>query len=527
MSLVNNLSTKSVMSPQHNVKIKKIRERFSEYLGEESPFLSLYKYIENRPEKYYSEDAFKLYYNFLFSSKSDAFFDLLSKKKNEMNIAFKNMKIVNDYSWHEKEFSLNDYNTTLSFDLDVCPAYLKIIESIYSPLIYLVAYKSRVSRNKSTEGLKIYNCVEEIEGGDYAKLSDPYNHRVRNAIAHGGIKYTNKTIIFEDEKDTIELSYLDFLKTVDDLVDCCNAMVLAFKIFFNFCGSLKSEMPLQIMFEELESKVKSPFWEIYGYLESETINNESQLIIFGKPKTTDERKVIYSAVLTGILSEYYSPGYDRYFLSISSELNGLGWAVFDGKFIEKHRLKNTETLDEYKGLIIGDTYNFAPKYVLPKIFYYFGNFVAGAKVHFPIVFEDMKKNFGRLFFSVRDAAVHRNGWQLVLRGSIVVEDNEKIDKERIKTEAKRIIRSCLKSAKKKNAKKLINLLPLGYARIAIIKKDYRKRKLINIGLVEDLVGTIQIKKIRRIQAPDIFGSEIEEIKGIRFAWNKKWLESMR
>ena len=128
------------MSPQHNVKIKKIRERFSEYLGEESPFLSLYKYIENRPEKYYSEDAFKLYYNFLFSSKSDAFFDLLSKKKNEMNIAFKNMKIVNDYSWHEKEFSLNDYNTTLSFDLDVCPAYLKIIESIYSPLIYLVAY---------------------------------------------------------------------------------------------------------------------------------------------------------------------------------------------------------------------------------------------------------------------------------------------------------------------------------------------------------------------------------------------------
>jgi len=50
------------------------------------------------------------------------------------------------------------------------------------------------------------------------------------------------------------------------------------------------------------------------------------------------------------------------------------------------------------------------------------------------------------------------------------------------------------------------------------------RKLESYGLGPDLIGTVQIQKIKRIKAPDIIGSSIEQIGKFRFAWNKAWRE---
>jgi hypothetical protein len=71
---------------------------------------------------------------------------------------------------------------------------------------------------------------------------------------------------------------------------------------------------------------------------------------------------------------------------------------------------------------------------------------------------------------------------------------------------------------------ILRYLPLGYARVNIFQKDYRRRRLVNFGLAEDLIGTVQIKRIRRIKAPDIFGSTVEKCGRVRIAWNHRWLE---
>lgn len=82
----------------------------------------------------------------------------------------------------------------------------------------------------------------------------------------------------------------------------------------------------------------------------------------------------------------------------------------------------------------------------------------------------------------------------------------------------------------RRAKKKVNLLdrffPLGFAKLHIYKSDYRRRKLINFGLSDDLICTVQVKRLKEVKLPDIKDSTIEIIGKYRIAWNKQWLDTL-
>ncbi len=69
-------------------------------------------------------------------------------------------------------------------------------------------------------------------------------------------------------------------------------------------------------------------------------------------------------------------------------------------------------------------------------------------------------------------------------------------------------------------------LPVGYARVSVFSTDFRQRTLINFGLGAELVCTLQLRRIRRIQSPDLMGSTVENSGSWRVAWNQAWLESL-
>jgi hypothetical protein len=68
-------------------------------------------------------------------------------------------------------------------------------------------------------------------------------------------------------------------------------------------------------------------------------------------------------------------------------------------------------------------------------------------------------------------------------------------------------------------------LPLGYAHVAVFRRDYRRRRLSGFGLGNDLVCTVRLQRIRRIKSPDVLGSTVETMGKWRIAWNKAWLET--
>jgi hypothetical protein len=226
----------------------------------------------------------------------------------------------------------------LSFDLKLNHAYLKLLESVLYPLIYLIAYQSRVKRGKSTEKLDIYNCVEELRNTIYESFTITYDNTIRNGIAHGGITYNKDEISFIDKEKRVEITYRDFLSKDHDLIDNCNAIILAINIFYIKDIDSGIIIPKELMIEELKAETNSPWWNIEGSLDSTIINGESQLMIFARPNTTDINKIRYTTVMTGILAEYYAPGYKRYFISLKSPVCLPGWAAFVGVLFNENRL---------------------------------------------------------------------------------------------------------------------------------------------------------------------------------------------
>ena len=127
---------------------------------------------------------------------------------------------------------------------------------------------------------------------------------------------------------------------------------------------------------------------------------------------------------------------------------------------------------------------------------------------------------------MREARIHRNAWGCVLRSSIYVRSlYGELTQQIVRKFRRRIVhRSLGKARHHTSSLDVSRYLPLGFAYITVFRKDYRRRRLTGFGLGEDLVCTIEVKRIRRIRCPDIMGATIEELGKYRIAWNKSWLE---
>ena len=127
----------------------------------------------------------------------------------------------------------------------------------------------------------------------------------------------------------------------------------------------------------------------------------------------------------------------------------------------------------------------------------------------------------------RFATVHRNSWGAVLWGSVVVEG---VDGQWlvgvIRRKCRFIVKMGIRHARKSTGFSIASMLPIGHAQINVFRRDYRRRRLSSFGLGDDLVCTVRLQRINRINAPDIFESTIETRGKWRIAWNKAWLDSV-
>ncbi|MDY6970436.1 MAG: hypothetical protein SVR08_17545, partial [Spirochaetota bacterium] len=326
-------------------------------------YLSIYKYLEDTPEKFYSKEAYSTYNAFLNQCSKTPLIELLNENQNEINKSLHLLEEINRYQWHDDIIDNDEYGLLRFCDITLNPTYLKIVEGVFYPLIYIPAFFSRISRGKPTEGLDIYNSVEEIKKSSFSNLCDFYNHTIRNGIAHGGAIYKQNEIIYKGKKGSPEtVSVRNLIELIDNFLDLCNGIALSIKEYFLTSLDDALKIPHQIMVEELQAQTEAPWWHIEGCLISE-INIKPQLMIYAIPNTKDYFKVQYSAYLTGVLSEQLAPFFDRYFISIRSPKSMPGWAAFDGQKLRKIREKCPTSFNDYEGVC--DLVFYVPKGKLP------------------------------------------------------------------------------------------------------------------------------------------------------------------
>ena len=492
-------------------------------------FLSLRQYLDGRPNRFYDETAYKTYLDRLQSwHKKDEskLRDYLDQYKAEINRAILFLREINSENWHDRQLKTGDeYDLVRFIDKHVHPTYLRLVEAIFAPLIRPIAYFSRLDRGKSTEGLSVWSVVEELKFCKAQCMIRPYSHIIRNGIAHGGIMFLQNKISYRDNNGNEETFNTEqVVRLVDDLLDTCNGLIAALKVFFVIYRDKGYSPPRELFIEELQEETSTPWWTIEGCVESEIVGS-SQLMIYARPNSRDYKKIHFSTIQSGILAEYFAPGYDRYFFSLRTHKAWPGWASFDGNKLRSLREEEVDSLLEYQGIVENNLVFYVPRPKMPAIFGKLDTLVMSFRISKPLIYERMRAEMGYPAIITRNSSIHRNSWGTVLRAEVVIEnltDDTAIDL--IRSYKRRIIKLAIKHARRQHRLSTMAYLPLGYAQVSIFRKDYRRRRLMGFGLSSDLVCTLRLQRIQRIKSPDIMGSTVETTGNWRIAWNKEWLE---
>lgn len=492
-------------------------------------FLALRKYVTSTPQRFYDKDIYSDFLSWLNDRDARSRADLkayFADHTAELNLSFHHLSEINAYDWHDDYGKLDDYDLIRFVDQQINPTYLRLVEAVFAPLLRVVAYFSRIDRGKSTESLDVYNVVEEVKRTNLSSVVTPYEHIMRNGIAHGGIAYLDSEIRYKDKQGN-ERAYrnADVVRTFDDMVDACNALTLALSVFLLSNQDKGYDLLQQLLLEELSEETRTPWWEVIGCTPS-AYAHLNQLVLHIRVRSLDYSNVLLSTFQSGVLAEKFAPGYNRYFLSMRSESSGPGFAALDGQKLRKLRIEGNATLKDYQGVVQDNLVYFVPRYRLPRFVLRIGAMLTFLRQQWPFIAADFRKQLGRVNLTVRNISIHRKSWGCVVSGSIYVASPSagiSINQDHIRKSCRRMIRNALDNARRSTSRlSLLRYLPLGYARISLFCEDSRKREL--FGLESNLIGTIQVQRFGQINTPDIIGATIEKRGKYRIAWNRAWLD---
>ena len=414
-------------------------------------FLSLGKYLNGLPQQFYAELIYSQYLEWLNERDRKARSQLqayLSDHAVEIDHALLHLEEVNGFAWHDSFEKLDNYEIIRFIDQQVHPTYLRLAEAVFCPFLRIIAHFSRIDRCKRTDGLDVWNIVQEIQEHWFADTIKPYHHIIRNGIGHGGVTYLEKGIRYRDKKgNEQEYSNSEIVRICDDLLDVCNALALALSVFLLAQQPEGYNLPKQLLIEELRAETRSPWWEIVGCTLSH-FSGGNQLIVYARPRTSDYRKVQLATFQSGILAERFAPGFDRYFFSMRSEGSCLGCAAFDGKKLRTLREQQSSSLEDYRDVIENNLVFYVPRFRLPTLIGRLETLAIAFRVHAPQAIADFRKQLGLADVHVRNVEIHRNSWGSVVNGSVYVGvSTGEVDQDTIRKSCKHIVREALSCAR--------------------------------------------------------------------------------
>jgi hypothetical protein len=501
-----------------------------------SNYLCLADYINKTPQKFYSKEAFDSYTAFLNSVKEKdpiLLAEILREFEPFLNISNRVLSEVNEKAIHDV-FLPSDNNDLINFiDKNVHYNLLKIYETPFYCLSKIIAKYYWIKSNKKIDGLDLYHSVEQLKKIGFSFVDKFYLHNVRNGIAHGKILFTDKNITYIDKKDgEVTIPTRKIIDTLDGIIDITNGFFLAFKIFVatntNYLINHEIQIPQSVLLEELQAKANGPAWKILNCLESNSIIDKKQLVIYVKNDNWDYGKVLWYSFTTAMWAEAITKSYDRIFLSLTSKnssVSPVGWAAYDAVKFRNAREKNEKNFEALNGVLEGNYVFFTPKYKFPKLVYRIGTLKSIIQNTFPLDWEKYTETYFPNPFIVRETQIHsKKSFAVVQDTSIIVKSNFQSDIENlIRVNRKRIIKLAISYSRKQcSIFSITRYLPVKYARVFIYDTDKRLRNLRNSGLIPELVATIEINTSKRIQTIDIFGGKPEQIENFRIVWNMNW-----
>ncbi|GAF04652.1 hypothetical protein [Saccharicrinis fermentans] len=511
----------------HKNWFTKVKNSFS--IDGDAECLSLIRYLEVSPNKYYSKKAEIEYTRFLSKLSASESKKILGENRGIIDQSIRVIEEINSLNIHNIAIPKDELDILEFIDKNIHYNYLRLLENGFYTLILLPSIYSRTSRSKSISGLDIFNCVEELANTDFGFISEFYNNNIRNGIAHGKIEIINNEFKYIDKKgNATSIPFKQIIKMFDRLLDCLNGFVLSLGLYFLSSSkpnlSLNDYIPQSLLFEELKYQINGPAWEAITSFDSRNINNKRQLNLYIKNDFLDYNKVQFNIFRTAVLTEKFTTGYNRIFIGLKSKNSKSkidGFAGFNTDKLCQLRKHESSQIEDYKGVMEDNLLFFIPKWKLPKLFYKIGTYRMILKSSLGSYLESIQSHKLSNRYRYKESSSHSKGRYLISpRVSYYI--NGKVDNEDIKSNAQNIIRLAKKHSKSSYKKfSFKRFLRVRYTRVFIYTTDARVREFINRGLPPSLVCVINMNQTKTIKAPLTYG-KVESCKNYEIIWNENY-----
>jgi hypothetical protein len=245
-------------------------------------YQSFIEYIDNSPQRFYNNIIYYKLLNwmmFIYRLYPTIVNDFLVEHYSDYNNLYIALNEVNKYPWHDQIEITYDDEIIRIIDRDIHQLYLRLLEQVYYYFVLLISFVNRKVDGKGTEGLDLFNAVEDIKISLFPELADYYKHTIRNGIAHGKFTYYDHAIVYRDKNEEVKAEAKEIIEYTDDLLDLCNGMALSLHMFFLYYKSEIIKTPQQLLLKEIQLETGTPWWIVNSYLQSEIIANR-QIIIY-------------------------------------------------------------------------------------------------------------------------------------------------------------------------------------------------------------------------------------------------------
>lgn len=457
-----------------------------------------------------------------------------NERHGEFEIALRSLDEINRSPFHDRDWwSLGDLEQIRDIRELIHPAYLQLCEGVLKTLLHPIAVFQRRSGGSMSETFK---ADERIEAAKKAGVSsfEPFESVIRNAIAHGRVKFAKDAIEYRnigtpDEKIR-RTTPSETLRLFEDLLDICNGLAVAYRLLVlldkQLLFSESARIPPALVFPEVQLQLNTVGWHVRDYLEFEYGNGERDLNLFVTSSYFDDHKTCLSVIRAATFASRFMPSFDRCYVRLDRRGRIGGWGLFDTAKVRELLQRGINDGPSYLSAVPDGGFIIFPWSRYYRVFGPFrliGSLAEVLLTSWPALRAQVQRP------EVRHArTVSKQTYACVTATTVLHIGDLQTAMNFVANNVRSLLRAAVKAGwRQPETSSWLRWLPVGNVQVDVLRTDRRRRQLVSSG-VDDANLLCRIVRKTRGQIPitPLYGSIAQDFGDAKVFWNRAAIEPL-
>ena len=244
---------------------------------------ALAPFATQRPLKYFDPTEVDQCLSVL-EANSGITFGVLAAQSAEVTHAMHSLVGPSPSSRRERIGPFGGPSDFVDFDVVWNPEYQRLVEHALNHLANVLLGVMGKRAGKDYLSMALANRIGHLAKNGFPNLVSGFDSAVRNAVSHGSVTFTPRSVRFTDKKRTAEYSPGEFMDLFDRLRRGCNALSIALCLFVlrnlpRPGAKSRQELPLGLLLLALKGRASHSAFTVDRLFPSRTDDGRAQLNI--------------------------------------------------------------------------------------------------------------------------------------------------------------------------------------------------------------------------------------------------------